>query len=295
VVGALTAFFAGCAALGQDDIKRVLAYSTISQLGYMFLGVGAAAFGAAIFHLVTHAFFKALLFLGAGAVIHATHTQSMRQMGGLRKSMPTTYYTMLVGAFALAGFPLFSGFFSKDMILYEALVRYNSANSSPIWGLVYGLGVFTGLITAVYTTRLICMTFFGEYRGAGQPHEAPSSMRVPLVVLGVLAVLGGLLGLPAVFSAGSDLLPGAYLGRVFEENIHHAAFFSNLPSSAAWASAHWPRSWACSWATCSGAGAAPRRSAGRPTARARWPPPAGRWRTPGITTRSSTRRSCSPR
>jgi NADH-quinone oxidoreductase subunit L len=215
LVGVATAFFAGCAALGQDDIKRVLAYSTVSQLGYMFVGVGAAAYGAAVFHLVTHAFFKALLFLGAGAVIHATHTQSMREMGGLWKKMPITAWTMLLGALALAGFPPFSGFFSKDLVLFETLIRYNSANSSWLWGLIYFMGVLTGLITAVYSTRMIVMTFFGEYRGKGTPHEAPTAMTFPLVVLAFLAVTGGLLGLPELWTHAPTMLPDGWLGPLF--------------------------------------------------------------------------------
>ncbi len=222
VVGVLTAFFAGTAALGQDDIKKVLAYSTISQLGYMFVALGAAAFGAAVFHLVTHAFFKAVLFLGAGSVIHATHTQSMREMGGLRRAMPTTYWTMAVGAAALAGFPLFSGFFSKDLILFETLVRFKSDHSSAVWGVIYALGVLTGLITAVYSTRMICMTFLGDYRGRGQPHESPGSMTAPLVVLGVLAVIGGLLGLPALVPYGAELLPKTFLASVWPGAGHPA-------------------------------------------------------------------------
>ncbi len=204
VVGMLTAFFAATAALGQDDIKRVLAYSTVSQLGYMFVGVGATAMGAAVFHLVTHAFFKGLLFLAAGAVIHATHTQSMREMGGLRTRMPVTFATMTIGALALAAFPGFSGFFSKDMILFQVLARAEVPGAaSTAWRVIYALGVVTGGITAIYSLRMICMTFLGEYRGHGQPHEASSAMTAPLVVLAVLAVGSFLLGLPGV----TPLLP----------------------------------------------------------------------------------------
>jgi NADH-quinone oxidoreductase subunit L len=214
LIGGLTAFFAGAAAIGQDDIKRVLAYSTVSQLGYMFLGVGALAMGAAIFHLVAHAFFKAVLFLGAGAVIHATHTQSMRRMGGLKNYMPTTYWTMGVGAMALAGFPLLSGFFSKDMILLGTLLRAKATGAHGIWYLLYLLGLGTAFLTAVYSTRLIAMTFYGDYRGGGpggrHPHAAPSAMASPLFVLGVLSVFGGVLGIPALMAwmaPGADLLP----------------------------------------------------------------------------------------
>lgn len=214
LVGALTAFFAGAAAIGQDDIKKVLAYSTVSQLGYMFLGVGALAMGAAVFHLVTHAFFKAVLFLGAGAVIHATHTQSMRRMGGLKNYMPTTYWTMAAGALALAGFPLLSGFFSKDMILFSALMRAKAEGAHWIWYGLYFLGLGTGFLTAVYSTRLIGMTFWGDYRGGGpggrHPHAAPSAMASPLFVLGLLSIFAGLLGLPALaawMKGGAELLP----------------------------------------------------------------------------------------
>ena len=234
VVGGLTAFFAAAAAIGQDDIKKVLAYSTVSQLGYMFLGVGALALGGAVFHLVTHAFFKAVLFLGAGAVIHATHTQSMRRMGGLRHYMPTAYWTMTAGALALAGFPLLSGFFSKDMILFSLMLRSQTegAVSWAWWGL-YGLGVGTGLLTAVYSTRLIGMTFWGDYRGGGpggrHPHPAPKHMAAPLAILGGLAVIGGLLGLPALASwmqGGAELLPH-YLAPIVAQP---AATLQNYPA-----------------------------------------------------------------
>ncbi|MBL4845148.1 MAG: NADH-quinone oxidoreductase subunit L [Planctomycetes bacterium] len=214
LIGGLTAFFAGAAAIGQDDIKKVLAYSTVSQLGYMFLGVGALAMGAAVFHLVAHAFFKAVLFLGAGAVIHATHTQSMRRMGGLKNYMPTTYWTMAIGALALAGFPLLSGFFSKDMILLATLLRAKAAGAHWIWYVLYLLGLGTGFLTAVYSTRLIGMTFWGDYRGGGpggrHPHAAPSAMALPLFVLGVLTIGAALLGLPALaawMEPGAEILP----------------------------------------------------------------------------------------
>jgi len=201
-VGVLTAFFAATAALAQDDIKRVLAYSTVSQLGYMFVGVGAAAFGAAVFHLVTHAFFKALLFLGSGAVIHACHSQNMKEMGGLRKLMPTTFITMLAGGLALAGLIPFAGFFSKDMILFEVMARSNHPHSLQwAWLAIYILGVLTAALTAVYTLRMICLTFLGDYRGRGQPHEAPQAMTAPLVILAVLALISGaLFGLPEVWA-----------------------------------------------------------------------------------------------
>ena len=232
LVGVLTAFYAATSALGQDDIKRVLAYSTISQLGYMFVGVGAMAFGGAVFHLVTHAFFKALLFLGAGSVIHACHTQSMRQMGGLREYMPTTSLTMIVGALALAGvFPL-AGFFSKDLILYEVLVRGNVENSfRGAWMAIYFLGAVTAALTAVYTMRMIGLTFLGSYRGSGHPHESPRAMTGPLVALAVLTALAGLLGVPHVWAHLRWDLP-EFLGAVVARSPSAGAALGALADSA---------------------------------------------------------------
>ena len=216
VVGALTALVAATIGLVQTDIKKVLAYSTVSQLGYMFLATGVGAFGAAAFHLMTHAFFKALLFLGSGSVIHAmNHEQEMTRMGGLRKYMPVTYLTMFVGALAIAGVPGLSGFFSKDEIL-----AFTFMGSSILWV----VGAITAGMTAFYMFRLIYMTFHGEYRGpswehgdvhghdaAGHddaddhghrawhgPHESPRAMTVPLMVLAVGAVVAGYVGVPAV-------------------------------------------------------------------------------------------------
>ncbi len=208
VVGVLTAFFAGAAALGQDDIKKVLAYSTVSQLGYMFVGVGAGVMSAAVFHLVTHAFFKALLFLAAGSVIHGTGTQSMRAMGGLWRSMPVTFVTMTIGALCLAALPFTSGFFSKDMILLGVEARAKAEGSlGGAWTAIYALGLVTGGMTALYSVRLVCLTFLGEYRGKAHPHESPSTMTIPLVVLAGLSLLGGLLGLPEVMVAAGGPLP----------------------------------------------------------------------------------------
>ncbi len=207
-VGALTALFAATIALKQWDIKRVLAYSTISQLGYMFVGVGSGAYAAGIFHLTTHAFFKALLFLGAGSVIHvmhhayhATHShedaQDMRNMGGLRAHMPWTAALMWIATLAIAGIPPLSGFFSKDEILAAAFAR------GGVWILFWLLGVVAALLTAFYMTRLMLYTFHGPNRsGEGARahlHEAPWVMTAPLVVLGVLTVVGGLLNVPALF------------------------------------------------------------------------------------------------
>ncbi len=207
VIGAVTALFAATIGITQTDIKRVLAYSTISQLGYMFLACGVAAYSAGIFHLMTHAFFKALLFLGAGSVIHGVAgEQDMRNMGGLRKHMPVTFWVMTIATFTIAGFPPLAGFWSKDEILWQSF-------SSPHghW-LLWLVGVITAAITSFYMFRLWFMTFFGEYRGAaasydahghgghdahghGAPHESPWVMLAPLVVLAVLSAIGGLVGL----------------------------------------------------------------------------------------------------
>ena len=191
IVGAATALFAATIALVQNDIKRVLAYSTISQLGYMFLGCGVAAYSAAIFHLMTHAFFKALLFLAAGSVIHAlSGEQDMRNMGGLRKKLPVTFWTMTAAVFAIAGFFPFAGFFSKDAILYAAFLH--GTNGKIFWF----IGVVTAMLTSFYMFRLWYMTFLGESRTHDvHPHESPWSMRGPLVILALLSVCGGWIGI----------------------------------------------------------------------------------------------------
>jgi NADH-quinone oxidoreductase subunit L len=208
-VGAVTAIFAASIGLRQYDIKRVLAYSTVSQLGYMFLGVGSAAYTAGIFHLVTHAFFKALLFLGSGSVIHAMHhayhathshddAQDMRNMGGLKAYLPTTYILMLLATLAIAGVPPFAGFFSKDEILASA---FGQGAEHPVYYLFWALGAVAALMTAFYMMRLIAMTFLGENRTGAKErehlHEAPMVMTGPLLVLGLLTVIGGLINLPA--------------------------------------------------------------------------------------------------
>ena len=197
----------------------------------MFFAAGVGAYEGAMFHIFTHAFFKALLFLGAGSVIHATHTQDMKEMGGLRQYMPWTYRTMVIGALALAGLAPFSGFFSKDAILGEVLVRshYDGALRGA-WAFVYALGLTTAAITAIYSIRLILMTFHGTYRGHGHPHESPPAMREPLAVLAFLAIAGALLGLPvAVLGVQAELLPHylaegpltyALSGRPVEEVVH---------------------------------------------------------------------------
>jgi NADH-quinone oxidoreductase subunit L len=185
IIGLATAVFAATIGLAQNDIKKVFAYSTVSQLGYMFLGVGVGAFSAGIWHLVTHAFFKALLFLGAGSVIHACHgEQDMRHMGGLKKYAPITFWTLVCAALAIAGIPPFAGFWSKDAILVAA---YQHA-PWMFWG-----GAVTAGMTAFYVFRAMFMTFFGEYRGHGHPHESPVSMWGPLAALAALSVAGGYL------------------------------------------------------------------------------------------------------
>ena len=190
LIGLATAFWAAVAGLFQNDIKKVLAYSTISQLGYMFMAAGVCAFDASIFHVFTHAFFKAALFLGAGAVIHAlAGEQDMRKMGGLLRKTPVTACVMIFAFFAIIGFPGFAGFWSKDLIL-ERL--YTSGSLGPVF---YGIGLLTAVITAVYMSRLIILTFFGSYRGSKESeehiHEAPASMLIPMVVLSIGAIFAG--------------------------------------------------------------------------------------------------------
>lgn len=183
VVGVITAAYAATIGLAQNDIKKVYAYSTISQLGYMFLGVGVGAYSAGVFHLMTHAFFKALLFLGAGSVIHGlAGEQDLRHMGGLRKAMPVTFITLLCASLAISGVPYFSAFFSKDAILAAAYTY------SP-W--MFWVGAITAGVTAFYVFRAFFLAFFGKYRGHGHPHESPWVMTAPLVVLAVLSVGGG--------------------------------------------------------------------------------------------------------
>ncbi len=199
VVGAATAFMAATIALVNNDIKKVLAYSTISQLGYMFLACGVGAFGAGIFHVTTHAFFKALLFLSAGSVMHALSGETdMTKMGGLKKKLPVTFKVFLVGAMALSGVPLFSGFFSKDEILWRTV-------SSPLGGFgLWFVGALVAGLTAFYSFRLIFMTFYGKSRVSAEVekhvHESPKIMAVPLVILAVLSVIGGYIGIPHYFT-----------------------------------------------------------------------------------------------
>ena len=242
-VGALTALFAATIALKQWDIKKVLAYSTISQLGYMFLAVGTGAISAGIFHLATHAFFKALLFLGSGSVIyamhhayHATHShedaQDMRNMGGLSRYMPWTTVLMWIATLAIAGIPVLSGFFSKDEILTAAFAR---GRIHPEWLVFWGFGLATALLTAFYMTRLMLYTFYGPNRTGEQEqshlHEAPWIMTGPLVVLGVLSAIGGILNVPALYHGGE------WLHHWLEPVVHPGAALrpeAQLSSATEW-------------------------------------------------------------
>jgi len=210
IIGLATAVLAATIALKQNDIKKVLAYSTVSQLGYMFLGLGVGAYTGAVFHVMTHAFFKALLFLGAGSVIHAMGgEQDMRNMGGLKKYMSVTHITFLLGCLAIAGMPPFSGFFSKDEILAGAFEK------NPLY---WGIGVITAMMTAFYMFRLYAMTFLGRFRGTHDQehhlHESSAAITIPLAILAVLAVIGGWIGIPEVFMHGGHRLE-AFLEPVF--------------------------------------------------------------------------------
>jgi NADH-quinone oxidoreductase subunit L len=254
IIGAATALFAATIGLAQNDIKKVLAYSTISQLGYMFLACGVGAFVAAIFHVMTHAFFKAQLFLGSGSVIHGMHhEQDMRRMGNLRKYMPITWLTMCAGWLAICGVPIWAGFFSKDEILWK--VWSASAANMPAGAAkaLWFVGAVTALLTAVYMTRLMVMTFWGKERfGAGHsdelhhqaehdghspeatashdphtPHESPLSMTIPLIVLAVLSTVGGLVGVPYAISS----MIGGHPENYFEETL--APVVSHVPATGA--------------------------------------------------------------
>jgi len=222
-VGGLTALYAATIGLAQNDIKKVLAYSTVSQLGYMFLGAGAGAFAAAIFHVFTHAFFKACLFLGSGSVIHAcSGDQDMRHMGGLKKHMPVTYWTFMVSTLALAGIPIFAGFFSKD----EILGRVFAAGSGDLNGFgaaylaLWGCGVAGAFLTAFYMFRAVHMTFHGEFRGTPEQahhlHESPRAMTVPLVILAGGAGLAGFIGIGKALTMNHDI-------NFFEHFLHPVA------------------------------------------------------------------------
>jgi NADH-quinone oxidoreductase subunit L len=250
IIGATTAFVAATIGIVQTDIKRVLAYSTVSQLGYMFLACGVASYASGIFHLVTHAFFKGLLFLAAGSVIHALNgEQDMRAMGGLWKKVPITFWTMTSAVFAISGIPPFAGFFSKDEILYQTFLSPNGGK------LLWFVGLVTAGLTSFYMFRLWYMTFFGESRyketenaahgghGHGGIHESPWVMLLPLVVLGILSLIGGWLGIPAALGGhnaiGQFLDP--LLGSGREGSSHLAltlAAVSTLTALAGWFAAH---------------------------------------------------------
>jgi NADH-quinone oxidoreductase subunit L len=214
IVAGITMLIAAVLALVQDDIKKVLAYSTISQLGYMMAALGVGAYTASIFHLFTHAFFKALLFLGAGSLIHAVHSNNMSDMGGLRRYMPHTYRTFLIGALALGGIFPFAGFWSKDEIVGEAL-RASSEGTQAAALFVFVAAIITAFLTALYMTRVCVKTFWGEYRGHGHPHESPGSMVTPLWVLALATCVVGFLGLPVV---------GPFLDWIFVPGEEHPGF-----------------------------------------------------------------------
>ena len=221
VIGLSTAIFAATIALKQNDIKKVLAYSTISQLGYMFLGLGVGAYTGAVFHVMTHAFFKALLFLGAGSVIHAMHhEQDITKMGGLKSKLPITHLTFLLGCIAIAGVPPFSGFFSKDEILMAAYA------TNPIF---YYVGMGGALLTAFYMFRLYSLTFLGNFRGTAHQqehlHESPIAMTLPLMVLAFFAVVAGFVGIPELFAPNAHalehFLAPVFAGSAALTHAHH--------------------------------------------------------------------------
>jgi NADH-quinone oxidoreductase subunit L len=230
IVGALTAIFAASIGLVQNDIKRVLAYSTVSQLGYMFLALGLGAFTAGVFHVFTHAFFKALLFLGSGSVIHAmSGEQDMRFMGALRKKIPVTFRTMFIGTLAIAGIPPLAGFFSKDEILWQAWSSHDGAFRA-----LWMIGFATALMTSFYMFRLITLTFFGESRMTHDVehhvHESPKSMTGPLVILAICAVFAGFLGIPK--SLGGTNIFEKFLEPVFTTEHAVAAEAAVVPEKA---------------------------------------------------------------
>jgi NADH-quinone oxidoreductase subunit L len=219
IIGISTALLAATIAIKQNDIKKVLAYSTVSQLGYMFLGLGVGAYSGAVFHVITHAFFKALLFLAAGSVIHAMHhEQDIRKMGGLKSKLPITHLTFLIGCIAIAGVPPFSGFFSKDEILAAAYAK------NPIY---WFLGLIGAAMTAFYMFRLYATTFLGQFRGteaqASHLHESPASMTIPLIVLAVLSAVGGAMGVPEILGGHHWL--GQHLSSII--GAEHALHLSH--------------------------------------------------------------------
>jgi NADH-quinone oxidoreductase subunit L len=211
IVGLLTAFIAGTIAIKQNDIKKILAYSTVSQLGFMFIALGTFSYGVAIFHLTTHAFFKALLFLGSGSVIHGMHEeQDITKMGGLKSKMKITFITFFIGSLAISGIPPLSGFFSKDEILYKTFT-----NSGVLF---YAIGLFVAALTAFYMFRLVALTFYGKPRyneTKVHPHESPYTMTIPLIILAILSAIGGFIGLPHFLGVSNAL--ERWLDPVFEK------------------------------------------------------------------------------
>jgi NADH-quinone oxidoreductase subunit L len=231
IVGISTALLAATIAIKQNDIKKVLAYSTVSQLGYMFLGLGVGAYSGAVFHVITHAFFKALLFLAAGSVIHAMHhEQDIRKMGGLKSKLPITHITFLIGCIAIAGVPPFSGFFSKDEILAAAFAK------SPIY---WALGVLGAAMTAFYMFRLYATTFLGQFRGTHEQehhlHESPMAMTLPLILLAIASAIAGAIGVPELMGGhhwlSHQLIP--IVGEAHEVALSHATEWALMGISVA--------------------------------------------------------------
>jgi len=227
IVGLTTALLAASIGIFQNDIKKVLAYSTVSQLGYMFVGLGVMAYSSAMFHVMTHAFFKALLFLGAGSVIHAIHNeQDVRNMGGLRKYMPITFLTFLIGTIAIAGIPPFAGFFSKDEIMAHAF-QY-----SPI---VWGLALIGSTMTSFYMFRLLILTFYGTFRGTKEQahhlHESPLVITLPLIALAILSMVGGFIGIPHIFMKDAHWLE-EFMKPLFVETMKINEHFGHVHLSS---------------------------------------------------------------
>lgn len=229
MIGLATALVAATIATKQNDIKKVLAYSTVSQLGFMFIALGTGAYVAAVFHVITHAFFKALLFLGSGSVIHGMGgEQDIRKMGGLKKAMPTTFITFLIGCIAIAGIPPLSGFFSKDEILMHLF------NHGAYGKILWALASFAALLTAFYMFRLLYLTFFGKFRGTHEQehhlHESPALMTIPLVLLAILSFVGGFIGVPAVFHLRDHNLE-KWLAPMLEKGAHLVGHHEHLSHS----------------------------------------------------------------
>jgi len=226
-VGGLTALFAATIGLVQTDIKKVLAYSTVSQLGFMFLACGVGAYTAAIFHLMTHAFFKGLLFLGSGSVIHGmSNEQDIRVMGGLKDKMPTTYWTFLVGTLAISGIPGLAGFFSKDEILWKTYESHHT--------ILWVIGATAAFCTAFYMFRLLFLTFYGKFRGSKAQehhvHESPRTMTVPLIVLAVLSIIGGYIGVPHALG-GHNYFHDWLAPLIVESGLSHGGEHVGVPTA----------------------------------------------------------------